>query len=159
MASINHKKLTISPHVHLPENIAAAAFKAVAHLTFSLAESDGQSFPYLQKIHRLFGQNRSYAILIDSIVFEQCSSYYVSADLMMLDASKAAFGGEAILPIFSSQKIPIVAPVMTSPSFIASSRFLFTSNGGVVILFYYNIFNLILEIFSGPLSGCDFSTQ
>ena len=41
----------------------------------------------------------------------------------MSDASKAAFGGEAILPIFSSQKIPTVAPVMTSPSFIASSRY------------------------------------
>ena len=53
----------------------------------------------------------------------------------MSEASKAAFGDEAILPIFSSQKIPTVAPVMTSPSFIASSRFFFASNGGVVVLF------------------------
>ena len=45
----------------------------------------------------------------------------------MSDASKAAFGEEAILPIFSSQKIPTVAPVMTSPSFIACSGFFFTS--------------------------------
>ena len=69
----------------------------------------------------------------------------------MSDASKAAFGGKAIFPIFSSQKIPTVAPVMISPSSFAYSRFFFRSNGGVVILFYYNIFRLILDIFSGSL--------
>ena len=77
--------------------------------------------------------------------------------LMISDASKTAFGGEAISPIFSSQKILTVAPVMTSASLIASSRFFFTSNGGVVILFDYNIFRLILEIFSESLE-MDFSS-
>ena len=75
--------------------------------------------------------------------------------LVMSGVSKATFGGKTILSIFSRQKIPTAAPVMTSPSFIAFSRFSFTSNGGVVILFYYNIFRVILEIFSGPLSGFD----
>ena len=65
----------------------------------------------------------------------------------MLDASKAAFGGEVILLILSSQKIPTAAPVMTSPSLIDSSRFFFTSN----VAIYYNIFRLILEIFPGFL--------
>ena len=70
----------------------------------------------------------------------------------MSDASKAAFGGEAILPIFSSQKIPTGAPVMTSTSFIASSRFYI--EWWCCHLVYYNIFRLILEIFSGSLSRC-----
>ena len=45
--------------------------------------------------------------------------------LMMSDASKAAFGGNTILPVLSSQKIPTVAPVMTSPFYLDSSSVFF----------------------------------
>ena len=63
--------------------------------------------------------------------------------LMMSDASKVAFGDEAILPIFSSQKIPTVAHVMTSPSFVDSSRFSITSSG--VLMFIITTF-IVLDV-------------